>query len=94
MTKHREFMVSEDGVHLMHGEFTLCGDAFDIGDTENEPDAPTMKATEHLPLTAQDARQREAGPGTQPGEPGPRGSKRRRTQLAAPHRDGTPNPGM
>ena len=45
MTKHREFMVSEDGVHLMHGEFTLCGDAFDIGDTEDEPDAPTMKAT-------------------------------------------------
>ena len=51
MTKHREFMVSEDGVHLMHGEFTLCGDAFDIGDTEDEPDAPTMKATRHRTVT-------------------------------------------
>ena len=51
MTKHREFMVSEDGVHLMHGEFTLCGDAFDIGDTEEEPDAPMMKATKHRAVT-------------------------------------------
>ena len=31
---NREFMESSDGVHLMHGEYTLCGDAFDLGETE------------------------------------------------------------
>ena len=45
MSKQRKFMVSEDGVHLMHGEFTLCGDAFDIDDRDGEPDAPVMRAT-------------------------------------------------
>ena len=53
-TKHREFMVSEDGVHLMHGEFALCGDAFDIGDTgEAEPEAPEMKPTKRRTVTCE-----------------------------------------
>lgn len=29
----KEFMENEDGVHLVNGEFTLCGDSFDIGET-------------------------------------------------------------
>jgi hypothetical protein len=30
----KEFRENADGVHLMYGEFTLCGDSFDIADTE------------------------------------------------------------
>lgn len=30
------FVENADGVHVEHGEFTLCGDAFDIGTTEGE----------------------------------------------------------
>lgn len=32
--KQRQFAQNRAGVHLMIGEFTLCGDSFDIGDTE------------------------------------------------------------
>lgn len=35
----KEFMESSEGVHVMMGEFTLCGDSFDIGETEDEPDS-------------------------------------------------------
>lgn len=29
-----EFIQNREGVHIMHGEFTLCGDSFDIAETE------------------------------------------------------------
>ena len=32
----RDFAENNDGVHLMNGEFSLCGDSFDIGSTEGE----------------------------------------------------------
>ena len=51
MTKHRESMASEDGVHLMHGEFTLCGDAFDIADLGDDPELPVMTDTRHRTVT-------------------------------------------
>jgi hypothetical protein len=35
----KEFMESAEGVHLMMGEFTLCGDSFDIGETEADPES-------------------------------------------------------
>ena len=50
-TKDRQFMVSEDGVHLMHGEYTLCGDAFDLADLGDEPDLPVMTATARRTVT-------------------------------------------
>ena len=28
---YREFGENADGVHLMNGEYSLCGDAFDVG---------------------------------------------------------------
>lgn len=31
-----DFVENEDGVHVENGEFTLCGDSFDIGTTEGE----------------------------------------------------------
>jgi len=30
------FIENNDGVHVENGEFTLCGDSFDIGSTEGE----------------------------------------------------------
>ena len=42
------FAENGDGVHLMMGEFTLCGDSFDIGTTEGEECGdlmPTKKRT-------------------------------------------------
>lgn len=41
------YMQNDEGVHIMDGEFTLCGDAFDIGATEDDvsslsPIAPTV----------------------------------------------------
>lgn len=44
----RVFVENGDGVHLEHGEFTLCGDSFDIGQTEGEDCGdyqPTRKRT-------------------------------------------------
>ena len=46
---YREFMESSDGVHLMHGEYTLCGDAFDLGDTEEG--APEIRTTAKRTVT-------------------------------------------
>ena len=43
-----DFAENGDGVHLMNGEFTLCGDSFDIGSTEGEECGdlkPTNKRT-------------------------------------------------
>lgn len=36
MSRQTEFCENEDGVHVQWGEFTLCGDSFDIGTTEGE----------------------------------------------------------
>jgi hypothetical protein len=30
----REFVEADGVIHLAHGEFTLCGDAFDLGSDE------------------------------------------------------------
>ena len=41
MSRHRDFVENGDGVHLLsplNREYTLCGDAFDISDTEDEDD--------------------------------------------------------
>lgn len=45
-----EFVENGEGVHLMLGEFTICGDAFDIAGSEAEDDhdgefLPTSKKT-------------------------------------------------
>lgn len=43
-----DFIENAEGVHLMGiTEFTLCGDAFDIGETESDatPLKPTQKRT-------------------------------------------------
>lgn len=36
MSDERVFGANGDGVHLMNGEFTLCGDSYDIGSTGRE----------------------------------------------------------
>lgn len=36
MDDRKDFLQNGDGVHLMYGEFTLCGDSFDIADTEKD----------------------------------------------------------
>lgn len=41
----KEFLENKDGVHLMNGEFTLCGDSFDIAETESDFEAGTLVAT-------------------------------------------------
>ena len=38
MTLRRQYVENAEGVHLMHGEFTLCGDSFDIASTEEPED--------------------------------------------------------
>ena len=47
MAKHHEFSENDDGVHLQYGEFSLCGDAFDISAVTDEIDdlAHTKKRT-------------------------------------------------
>lgn len=30
MTEAKQFGENNEGVHLMHGEFAVCGDAFDV----------------------------------------------------------------
>lgn len=49
----RLFMLSSEGVHLMgDGEFTLCGDAFDIGATEDDSDdSPELYETKRRTVT-------------------------------------------
>lgn len=39
------FVENGDGVHVEHGEFTLCGDSFDIGSTEGEEAGDTRPTT-------------------------------------------------
>ena len=58
MTKHRKFMIGADGVHLMHDEFTLCGDAFDLRSTDfdlpmtdEEPRTLLLKPTNQRTVT-------------------------------------------
>lgn len=44
----KEFMENAEGVHLMWGEYTLCGDAFDIEAVESDSagnPVPTRKRT-------------------------------------------------
>lgn len=36
MTDRKQFLENKDGVHLMLGEFTMCGDSFDIAETESD----------------------------------------------------------
>lgn len=36
MARETIFCENNDGVHVEHGEFTLCGDSFDIGTAEGE----------------------------------------------------------
>lgn len=51
-----DFVENGEGVHLEHGEFTLCGDSFDIGDTEYETDGntrPTKSKTVTCPRCAE-----------------------------------------
>lgn len=46
------FLESEEGVHVIHphlGDFTLCGDSFDIGVTQD--DAPSLKQTNKKVVT-------------------------------------------
>ena len=50
------YVENDDGVHLEHGEFTLCGDSFDIGTTEGEACGdfqPTKKRTVTCPKCAE-----------------------------------------
>lgn len=44
----KEFRENKDGVHLMYGEFTVCGDSFDIAETESDfEDGPLVKTRKH-----------------------------------------------
>jgi hypothetical protein len=36
MARYTIFIENSEGVHIEQGEFTLCGDSFDIGTTEGE----------------------------------------------------------
>jgi len=48
MSNGSVFVENNDGVHLEHGEFTLCGDSFDIGSADGEDCGdywPTNKRT-------------------------------------------------
>jgi len=52
-----EFVENGEGVHLMLGEFTICGDASDIADSEREGERdgkfrPTTKKTVTCPRCA------------------------------------------
>lgn len=46
----KEFLENTEGVHLMYGEFTLCGDSFDIAETERDGDhdGTLAKTTKHV----------------------------------------------
>ena len=48
MAKHTIFVENNDGVHIEHGEFTLCGDSFDIGFTEGEACGDTKETTSRV----------------------------------------------
>ena len=46
---HHEFLENKEGVHLMYGEFTLCGDSFDIAETEEDfPDGPLVATSKKI----------------------------------------------
>ena len=49
----REFVKNEDGVHLMNGEYTLCGDAYDIAETESDFTAGTLAKTKERTVTCE-----------------------------------------
>jgi len=39
----KKYLENKAGVHLMYGEFTLCGDSFDIASTEKDfPDGKLL----------------------------------------------------
>lgn len=44
-----DFMESAEGVHAMHHEHTICGDAFDIGDSTDP--ALALKRTKKTTVT-------------------------------------------
>lgn len=46
-----EFAENLDGVHLMNGEFTLCGDAYDIAETEDDFQAGDIRPTKRRTVT-------------------------------------------
>lgn len=52
----REWVENDEGVHIMCGEFTLCGDSFDAPETEDGwtigPFVPTSKRTITCPRCA------------------------------------------
>jgi len=45
------FAENLDGVHLMNGEFTLCGDSFDIAETEDDFTAGSIRSTTKRTVT-------------------------------------------
>lgn len=38
----KQYGENRDGVHLMHGEFAVCGDAWDVNATDDEIDEIKM----------------------------------------------------
>lgn len=46
-----EFIENNEGVHLMYGEFTLCGDSFDIDATEKGFEDGPLVATSKKTVT-------------------------------------------
>lgn len=51
ISKHH-FMENGDGVHLMNGEYSLCGDAFDIGAVDDEVE--NMRDTKRKTVTCRE----------------------------------------
>jgi hypothetical protein len=49
----KEFRENKDGVHLMYGEFTICGDSFDIAETEPDFEAGSLIITDKKTVTCQ-----------------------------------------
>lgn len=48
MAKHTLFTENNDGVHIEHGEFTLCGDSFDIGSSDGEECGDSRPTTKRV----------------------------------------------
>jgi len=47
----RQYVQDENGVHVMWGEFTICGDAFDIAAVDD--DAEEFVTVKAQPLTCE-----------------------------------------